>query len=269
MRQQTEISNEKLLQLVPAAFTQHAAEHTSDVYGYVPTYQIIDEARKYGFVPVQASQGRSRKQNGNLYAAHMIKMRHASSLVPAQVDDIVPELCLYNSHNAGSSLQIIGGIHRYVCANGLMVSDNHLGSIKVIHKGNILEQVAEGFHRIIDAVPEIIRTVDNFKRIELTKDESEIYAQAARSLKWDATDQGQYPVNTSRLLSYRRFDDNSNDLWSVFNRVQENILKGGIKGFNMETGRRITTRAVNSVKENVRLNKSLWELTEKMAELKG
>jgi hypothetical protein len=47
--------------------------------------------------------------------------------------------------------------------------------------------------------------------------------------------------------------------------VQEHLLRGGDKG-RAATGRRITTRPVKSVGEDIRLNRALWTLTEKLAE---
>jgi hypothetical protein len=45
------------------------------------------------------------------------------------------------------------------------------------------------------------------------------------------------------------------------------MMKGGVPG-RSATGRRITTRAVGGVTENVKLNKALWTLADTMASLK-
>jgi len=57
------------------------------------------------------------------------------------------------------------------------------------------------------------------------------------------------------------------DLWTTFNTVQENLIRGGLRGRTAK-GNRTSTRAVKGVSENVRLNKALWTLAEKMAQLK-
>ena len=58
------------------------------------------------------------------------------------------------------------------------------------------------------------------------------------------------------------------NLWRVFNRTQENLLKGGLTG-RSASGRHTRTRAIKSVTEDVRLNRALWQLTEHFAALKG
>jgi hypothetical protein len=74
-------------------------------------------------------------------------------------------------------------------------------------------------------------------------------------------------VEAERLLRPRRHADNKADLWTAFNRVQENIIKGGVSG-RSTTGRRLSTRAIGGVTENVKLNRALWTLADGRAELK-
>ena len=66
---------------------------------------------------------------------------------------------------------------------------------------------------------------------------------------------------TLQLLRARRSEDRSSDLWTTFNRVQENTIKGGLSGRNKQ-GRRTTTRAVNGIDQDVKLNRALWVLAQ-------
>ena len=81
-------------------------------------------------------------------------------------------------------------------------------------------------------------------------------------------------ITPDRLLEAHRYQDNGKDLWTTFNVTQENVLKGGLRGvqLNPETGRRIrrvSTREVKGIDSDVRLNRALWTLGEHMAELKA
>jgi hypothetical protein len=109
--------------------------------------------------------------------------------------------------------------------------------------------------------------VRSFKAIELKEAEQVAFASAVLPILFD--DPEKAPIRPERLLHTRRSADTGNDLWSTFNRVQENVMKGGIRGYNREKRRSLTTRAVKSIDKNVKLNKALWTLTEKMAELKA
>lgn len=46
------------------------------------------------------------------------------------------------------------------------------------------------------------------------------------------------------------------------------MLKGGLRG-QTTTGKRTTTREVTSIDSNVKLNKALWILSNRMNEMKG
>ncbi|MDR6137768.1 hypothetical protein QE438_001072 [Pseudoxanthomonas sp. SORGH_AS 997] len=50
------------------------------------------------------------------------------------------------------------------------------------------------------------------------------------------------PVTESQILMPRRHDDSRRDLWSVFNRTQENLIEGGLSA-RAANGRRQTTPA--------------------------
>jgi hypothetical protein len=63
----------------------------------------------------------------------------------------------------------------------------------------------------------------------------------------------------------RRPEDRRSDLWTTASVVQEHLLRGGVRG-RAATGRRTTTGLVKSVGEDLRLNRALWTLTEKLAE---
>ena len=82
-------------------------------------------------------------------------------------------------------------------------------------------------------------------------------------------------IQPTALLAPRRYEDTRADLWSVTNRIQENVIKGGLVGtargednYGRMTTRRVSSRAVGGVDQDVKLNNALWSLSEKMAELK-
>lgn len=54
--------------------------------------------------------------------------------------------------------------------------------------------------------------------------------------------------------------------------VQENAIRGGLTAWGRDAHnrpRRVTSREVTGIDGDVRLNRALWQLTERMAELKG
>ena len=79
-------------------------------------------------------------------------------------------------------------------------------------------------------------------------------------------------ITAEQLLRANRREDVSGDLWTTFNRVQENVIRGGLSAFGRDANnrrRRQTMRAVEGIDQNRALNRALWTLAERMAELKA
>lgn len=90
----------------------------------------------------------------------------------------------------------------------------------------------------------------------------QILAQSALTYRYGEEHQ---PITEAQVLQPRRFEDKNDDLWTVYQRLQENLIKGGLSGRNAK-GKRSRTRSVNGIDGDIKLNKALWVMTEKMYE---
>jgi len=271
LRQNTPLTMDQLRQLVPSAFATQAHESRSARYAYIPTSAVIEGLMKEGFQPFKATQGRSRIEGKTEYTKHMIRFRHASQN-NIQVGDSVPEVVMVNSHDGTSQYELMAGIFRLICLNGAVVSESTIGSLKVPHKGDVVSKVIEGSFEIIDGSRQALNVVTEWKALQLTDGERKAFAEVAHDLRFaDAEGVKTTPIKPEQLLEARRAADQGNDLWVTFNRIQENVIRGGLHGTVVENGssRRVTTREVKGIDADVKLNKALWTLTQKMAELKG
>jgi hypothetical protein len=148
----------------------------------------------------------------------------------------------------------------------MVIADSLVGSLKVAHSGNVAGKVIEGSYRILENTGKAIDAARNWAGIELSDDESLAFAEGAHTLRFGPEDT---TINPVRLLAARRPDDQGRDLWRTFNRVQENVIRGGLQGLNAAGTRRVSSRAIRGIDGDVRLNTALWQLAERMAELKA
>lgn len=74
------------------------------------------------------------------------------------------------------------------------------------------------------------------------------------------------PVTAEQQIEARRPEDIGHSLWTTFQRVQENVIRGGQPGRSVQ-GRRLQTRPVGSIDRGVSLNRALWMLAEEMRKL--
>lgn len=255
--------------LAPSAFALAPHQSRSDRYKYIPTANIITAMMKEGFFPFKASQSRCRDLTRKEFTKHMIRFRRNGDNNIAGTE--VPEVVLINAHDGSSTYQLMAGIFRIVCENGLVVADSTIGSLKVMHKGNIEQEVIDGSYKILEDSRTVMNRIGDWKQLQLTDGEQAAFAESAHILRFgDAEGKVHTPITAAQLLAPRRAADNRPDLWNTFNRVQENVIKGHLHGVRRDNGRRraVSSRAVNGIDQDVKLNRALWQLAERMAELK-
>lgn len=271
------LNDNHLRAVAPSIFAAEPWEKNSSRYAFIPTIRIVEQLRQNGFVPVSAKQSASRIPGKGMFTKHMIRFRQAQEMLTAQVSDEIPEIVLVNSHDRSSSYSLSAGVFRVVCSNGMIVKSSDMGTIRINHTGNIVDRVIEGSYEIVRELPRIMDNVQRYKDTRLTANEVFAYAEAALELRHptpvdEATGfvEPSYvpPVSASALLTVRRNEDRETDLWTVSNCVQENLMRGGLRSVSAN-GRRSRTRGINSVTEELRVNRALWMLTEKMAALKA
>jgi hypothetical protein len=267
---------DQIAKLAPSALATEAHSSRSDRFVYIPTIDVIKAMMAKGFQPFKATQSMTRTDDKRNFTKHMIRFRHADLMRP-EVNDSVPEIVLINAHDGTSRYKLMGGIFRLVCENGMVVAESLIGSVNVMHSGNILDNVIEGSFRVIEDSQKALVATREWSGLMLTDGEQNAFAHAAHTLRF-ADNEGNVstPFTPEQLLAPRRSADYNNDLYTVFNRVQENAVKGGLLArtqARMEEGtfhpsRRVRTREIKGIDQDVKLNRALWTLAEEMAKLK-
>lgn len=244
----------------PSVFCESAQDNVSDKYQHISTWDCIKWLDKAGYYPVSAQESRCRSAENRPFAKHLLRFRREGE---RESGGNMPEIILINSHNGLCSYQLRAGFYRFACANGLIVG-NELYSLSVRHQGDAIERLVNGANELMIKIPELTETISEWQNITLSEEERIAFAKSASLLKWDAEEN---KIEESKLLLPRREADIPKDLWTTYNTVQENMIKGGIRYYDRTAQRRGRTREVTSVNENTRLNMSLWTLTENMAKL--
>jgi hypothetical protein len=258
------LSRAALQQLAPSVLATGAHHRVTCRYQFISTLDLIQGLEQEGWFPVQASESRARTEDRYGFVKHLLRFRRFDGRLPL-VGDSFPEIVLVNSHDGSCTYQLHAGLFRIICGNGLIIASAAMGQLRRRHTGEALREVIEGTYDIVEQLPTIASQVDRFQQIELKPAEQAVFAEAALSLRWELE---KAPVTPAQLLHACRPEDDSPTLWTTYQRVQENLLKGGQSG-RRRAGRRTTSRAVKSVDSNVKLNQALWLLTERMAELKA
>ena len=256
------LNNQELKELAPTLFTSEPHYEVSDKYHFIPTIEVIEQIKSHNWYPVSVSQADVRDEAKDGYQQHCVRFRHFENLLNPQ--DNAVELLLFNSHDRTKSFSISAGIYRFVCANGLVVSDSVFESYKIKHIGDRDNDVANAVAKITAIKDKLLDKIKTLSNIQLSNLEKQSFAKLAIPLRFEE----HLEVNLNDLLVPNRKEDYKDDLYTTLNTIQEHLIRGNVSGINKETGRRFKSKEIKSITNDTHINKGLWEIAEKIAFIK-
>lgn len=253
----------------PVAFASEATHPTcSDRYVPLRTADVIDLVSTFGWHPVSARQTGSGPRPAR--SLHMVVFEHPELGIIDKNNPIgVPRLVLINSLDGFTKLQFYCGFFRFVCSNGLIISDASFSSLKVRHAKTSMAEVAELIKNVIAKMEPSIQTVSGMANTQLTEDAATNFALEALALRIKfKKPQG---AESDKLADYLYFgedmlaplheaDKGRNDLWYHFNNLQERMVKGRFCYLDRTTGKGHSLRKISGIARSIEFNKDLFRL---------
>lgn len=240
-----------------SVFGHEAHESRTRKYSVVPTIDILDILAEEGWFPVAATENSRSKNKG--FQRHEVRLAREDGIRSLKVGDELTEAVLTNSLDGTTKFTLNFGLYRPVCANGMIVCEALFGGVQFKHMGLDINEVVDAVVNTTFTAPAVAGRVEAFKSTYLDVDDRRRFATEARNIRFGETSE----FDPQILLEARREADKGDDLWSVFNRVQENAIKGGIKDYTLKKTRR--TRPLANITQNQKVNKALFELADDFA----
>jgi len=265
------LSEDEMRTIAPSIFATSAHESRSKRFMPIPTIEILRGLMKEGFAPVGARQSVSRTEGKANFTKHLIRLRRLDDGNVYKVGDTVCEILLKNANDGTSAYELLAGLFRVCCLNSLVAQTGTIDAIKVRHSGDVQGKVIEGTYRVLAEAERALAAPQDWSSFTMGRDAKEVLAEAAHLLRFgDAGGAVTTPIKPEQLLVPRRQEDRADDLWTVWNVVQENSIKGGLRGVGRDEAgrpRRSTSRPINGIDQDIKLNKALWLVGERMASL--
>jgi hypothetical protein len=264
---QTYMTKEQLQEECPLAFaTQATNPKVSGKYLFVNTETIIDDLDKLGWKPVQAAQRKSRSKS-TIFSKHMIAFQNPDLKIKGKDgDDSFPRIIMTNSHDGMQAFKFSVGIFRLVCSNGLVVADEQFSDFKIKHKGYTFDELRGVVNQAVADLPNKVEVLNQMKQRVLTQDEKNKLALDAMLIRAgiepgsEKAKKFNYDDETIiDILDPKRDEDKGDDLWRVFNVVQEKITQGDFHA--ALTGAKVRkVRKIKSFEKDLKVNKELFKL---------
>ena len=256
------LTKDQVKALAPVAFaTEPTSNKVSSKYLHVNTETIIDDLEKLGWLPVTASQRKARTSDKTtIFSKHMVSFQNPDLMIKGKNgDDAFPRIILTNSHDGFNSFQFRIGIYRLVCSNGLVVADEEFSAFRIRHTGYTFEELRGVVSQAVADLPNKVLILNQMQLRELTPVEQRQLAIDAMQLRTNRIDAEWDEETIQDVLTPKRDADKGNDLWTVFNVIQEKITQGGYSAaLNGAKVRKV--RKIKSFEKDLEVNQKLFKL---------
>lgn len=271
----TALTNERIQQLAPAVFSDTKAHGLSDRYASLNTAQLLPVLADFGYFPMQAAQKKSRKGEAQ-HSSHMLsfaKTYHTEDTI----GDVRPEIILYNSHDGSSSVRLFAGCFRFICSNGIVAGDGFQS--RMYHSAKAITGFEDMLASTINSLPVLMERIEKLRSTKLMYSDAVEMARKGVQTRWkympystDGVPFGSYATEKTvrDALVVQRNEDDYMDAFTVFNRIQEAVVRGNafVRSLSKantkhgDTGVMRKARPISSVSEGIRVNSELWTMAE-------
>ncbi len=252
---------EQLGQKCPNIFTEGKSQNRSSKYVHIPTKVIVQDIMDLGWHPVDAKLVKSRDKELGLFKKHLIQFEHPTFTTP----DHNVRILLTNSHDGTSNFKLDLGVFRFICSNGLVIKSEDFGSMIIRHMGYSNKDVINAVNEMVIRAPKVLEKIEIMKHITMTDEQMSEFALNSACIRFDKefkdSEQIKEQVDHMQLLGIVRSEDESNDLWTVYNRIQEKIINGDFQYTN-EKNKLRKGRKIKNIDRDLRINQELWQLAE-------
>lgn len=245
------ITKEMIKMNAPAVYSTSPSSKMSGSYSFVPTFELLEKFELDGW------NISSVKQSGKgVHSLHEIRLRNGE--LP-KVGDSVFEAIIRNSHNGTVALSLRSGLYRLVCSNGLTVPTSISESFTLRHTNLDMGQIRSLTDSFAKKLPIIKTGMDRMMGKELSKGEKIRLVRESLKIKFGEQKNEHSNSVIEDILTPNREEDKGDNLWNVFNTIQEKFIRGGFS-YNNASGRLVTSRGINGIVASNKINTQLWEL---------
>jgi hypothetical protein len=254
------LSLETAAQYAPAIMADKPADYITGRYIFTPTKEVISQMQDMGYILTGARQASTKSDLRKYHGNHTVTFQHPDLYIKDNNGQVEarPQIVFMNSSDGSRPQSFDMGLFRLACANGLVTKSEDLGSFKERHTKLTFQGLMDLISEKVSGLNKVVSKINDWNGIEMSASDRRKFAQDALALRvGEERKIEDYEIMS--VLESRRPEDDANNLWTVFNRVQENLIKGGFQLNERQA------RPVTNLIADMQLNKGIWTLAESFA----
>ena len=277
-------SKDELREIAPSIFSTKPSPEVSKKYSHIPTDKLIDDMELLGWFPIDAKEVKARTKDTIGYQKHLVVFRNPdivinqmpkniveSSTSPTgfrktdgtfakknPIDTVFPQILLTNSHDGKNAFTFTAGLFRMICENGLVISTNEFEKVAIRHMGYDFEELQKQITEMVEQLPLTVESMNKMIDTQMNQKSILKFAKDMLAVRFPEDELRRITIDMDEFITPVRPEDKGDDLWSVFNTIQEKIIEGDFE-YTVGTKHR-KARQIKNFKQDMDLNSKMFDV---------
>lgn len=258
------MSKEEMKTKAPYIFAEKPTNGgVSERYTLASTETVIDDMAKLGWGVTDCKQQRANKRS-NIRSFHMVSLQNPNVYIEENGEIVAyPRIILTNSHDGFHSFKFMIGVFRLCCSNGLVIATQEFANVAIRHINYDFEELRKVVAQAVEATKKNVEVMNVMQETELSEEQKADFATKAVAIRKGIKENEKMPVlsddEVKEILEPVRKEDEGNDLWSVYNVLQEKIMKGDFHFGKTKLGKNRKARPITGAAKDIEVNQRLFE----------
>jgi len=275
---------QELKELAPSIFTAKPSDEVSKHYSHIPTDRLIKDMEVLGWGVVDAKEVKARTNKTIGFQKHLVVFRNPDIVInqlpegvtksdssptgyrnedgtfakKSAIDTVFPQILLTNSHDGKNAFTFTAGLFRMVCENGLVISTNEFEKVSIRHMGYDFDELQKQINEMVEKLPLTVESMNKMIDTKLSQEAILDFAKDMLAVRFPEEELNRITIDMDDFVTPIRDEDKGNDLWSVFNVVQEKIIEGD---FEYIAGTKVRkARQIKNFKQDMDLNSKMFDV---------
>ena len=278
------LSKDELREMAPSIFSTKPSPEVSKKYSHIPTDRLIDDMELLGWNVIDAKEVNARTKGTKGYQKHLVVFRNddivinqmPSNIVESStsptgyrrtngtfakknpIDTVFPQILLTNSHDGKNAFTFTAGLFRMICENGLVISTNEFEKVSIRHMGYDFEELQKQVTEMVEQLPLTVESMNKMIDTKMNQKMIMDFAKDMLAVRFPEDELKRITIDMDEFITPVRPEDKGDDLWSVFNTIQEKIIEGDFD-YTVGTKHR-KARQIKNFKQDMDLNSKMFDV---------
>ena len=179
-------------------------------------------------------------------------------LASCSKEEITPFPCLDGNCDTNFWIDTNVSPGTYEDENGLVISTNEFEKVAIRHMGYDFEELQKQITEMVEQLPLTVESMNKMIDTQMNQKSILKFAKDMLAVRFPEDELRRITIDMDEFITPVRPEDKGDDLWSVFNTIQEKIIEGDFE-YTVGTKHR-KARQIKNFKQDMDLNSKMFDV---------